>query len=50
MKLHYLGALVSILLWVYLAFIAAIPSGWVHLPLVVGVVLVPIGIAGKEKE
>lgn len=48
MKLHYLLALISILLWIYLAFGAAIPSGWVHVPLAVGVVLVATGIISKK--
>jgi uncharacterized membrane protein len=50
MKPHYLGALISILLWIYLAFVAAIPSGWVHVPLAVGVVLVAMGIVREKNE
>ncbi len=48
MKLNYFGALICILLWIYLAFVAAIPSGWVHVPLAVGVVLVATGIARDD--
>jgi 1,4-dihydroxy-2-naphthoate octaprenyltransferase len=31
-------------LWVFLAFVKAIPSGWVHLPLAVGAILIAIAI------
>ena len=39
-----LGAVGSLALWVVLAFVAAIHSGWVHVPLAVGAVLIAKGI------
>jgi hypothetical protein len=35
-----LGAVALLALWVVLAFVAAIPSGWVHIPLALGSVLI----------
>jgi hypothetical protein len=48
MNLYVLLALVSLILWAILAFAMAIPSGWVHVPLAVGVVLVAIGIVEAD--
>ncbi len=37
--------------WMILAFWLAIPSGWVHLPLAVGTVLIAIGVVtGRGKS
>jgi len=44
MNKYFVGALMSALLWIFLAFVAAVPSGWVHLPLVATVLLVTWGI------
>lgn len=42
-------ALLLLILWVLLAYVAAIPSGWVHLPLALGCVLAARGIVvGKR--
>jgi hypothetical protein len=30
--------------WIVLAFVMAIPSGWVHFPLAAGVTLIAVGI------
>jgi uncharacterized membrane protein len=50
MNLHVIGAIVCLVLWIYLAFIAAIPSGWVHAPLIISVILIARGIViGKPK-
>ena len=50
MNLHVIGAIVCLVLWIYLAFIAAIPSGWVHAPLIIAVTLIARGIVvGKSK-
>ncbi len=49
MNLYSLLALISLILWAVLAFAMAIPSGWVHLPLAAGVVLLAIGIVEAEK-
>lgn len=38
------AAVIALALWVYLAFIRAVPSGWVHVPLIVAVVCVVIAI------
>ena len=39
MNLTLLGALGSLLLWIVLAFVTAIQSGWVHLLLIAAVLL-----------
>lgn len=44
MNVALLLAIASLVLWVLLAFVAAIPNGWVHLPLAIGSVLLVIGI------
>lgn len=44
MNRYFLLALVALVLWVVLAFGLAIPSGWVHLPLALGAVLVAVAI------
>jgi len=38
------GAAGCIALWVVLAFVMAIPSGWVHIPLALGACLIAIAI------
>ena len=38
------AAAVCLALWIVLAFVMAIPSGWVHLPLAIGACLVAIAI------
>jgi hypothetical protein len=48
MNLYLLGALISLILWAVLAFALAIPSGWVHLPLAAGAVLIAMGIVKKD--
>lgn len=49
MRLSVVGALASLTLWIFLAFVAAIPAGWVHVPLIAAVVLVAIAIASSRK-
>jgi hypothetical protein len=44
MNLYFLLALVSLVLWGVLAFGIAVPTGWVHVPLILGVVLIAVGI------
>lgn len=39
-----LGGVACVGLWIVLAFVAAIPSGWVHLPLAIGVTLIARGL------
>jgi uncharacterized membrane protein (DUF485 family) len=43
-------AVVCLVLWVILAFVAAIPSGWVHLPLAGGAVLLAVGIVESGRK
>jgi|AP12_2_1047962.scaffolds.fasta_scaffold42858_2 uncharacterized membrane protein len=45
-----LAAVACLALWIVLAFVAAIPSGWVHVPLVVGVLLVVRAIVAADAE
>jgi len=49
MNRYLLGALLSALLWILLAFVAAIPNGWVHVPLVVAVVLLVRAMVGPQR-
>jgi len=44
MKLSFIVAVTMLALWIVLTFVAAIPSGWVHIPLGVGVVFIARGI------
>jgi hypothetical protein len=50
MNVSLIVAVFCILLWIVLAFAAAIPSGWVHLPLVVGVVLLAKAILESKSR
>jgi hypothetical protein len=49
MRLSVVGALASLILWIFLAFVAVIPSGWVHIPLIAAVVLIAIAIPSERK-
>lgn len=49
MNMYAVGAVLCILLWLVLAFALAIPSGWVHLPLAIGVVLVAVAIVDSRR-
>ncbi len=45
----YAGAgILLLVLWVVLAFVLAIPSGWVHTPLALGCILLARAIVGKR--
>ena len=50
MNLPAIAASLCILVWIVLAFVIAIPSGWVHIPLILGVLLIVKAIveAGQE--
>ena len=48
MNKYYVAALVSAVVWIYLAFVAQIPSGWVHVPLVASVLLITWGIVERK--
>lgn len=40
MNLPGIAAVLCLAIWIALAFVFAIPSGWVHIPLIVGVLLI----------
>lgn len=50
MNLWLLGGLGLLCLWVALVFLLQWPSGWVHLPLAVGVVLIAVGIVRADEK
>ncbi len=50
MNTSLIGAILCILLWVALAFLVAVPSGWVHVPLALGVVLFAKAIIEGRKS
>ncbi len=39
-----IAGVVALAAWVVLAFVMTIPSGWVHLPLAVGAMLIAVAI------
>jgi len=43
-------AILSLVVWVILAFVVAIPSGWVHVPLGLGCVLLVRGLVGPRTD
>ena len=43
-----IGGVVLLALWVLLAFVLAIPAGWVHLALAVGICLLAVAITLTE--
>ncbi|HKI95942.1 MAG TPA: hypothetical protein VJ992_11700 [Gemmatimonadales bacterium] len=47
-RVSLLAALVLLALWIYLTFVRAIPSGWVHVPLIVAVVCVAYAIVESD--
>ena len=50
MNRYFLLALVVLMLWAVLAFGMALPTGWVHLLLALGVVLIAIGIVESREK
>ncbi len=44
MNLELGAAILLLIAWVLLAFVAAIPSGWVHVPLALACILIARGI------
>jgi hypothetical protein len=48
MNTSLIGALACAALWIVLAFVAAIPSGWVHVPLVAAVILLARAIVTSK--
>jgi len=50
MNLPGIAAILSLMVWVTLAFWLVLPSGWVHIPLIIGVLLIVKAIVdGKQK-
>jgi len=45
-----LTAILCFALWIVLAFVLALPTGWVHVPLVFGVLLVVRAIVAADAE
>lgn len=45
-----LAAILCFALWIVLAFVLAFPTGWVHVPLVFGVLLVVRAIVAADAE
>ncbi|MDH4045448.1 MAG: hypothetical protein OEY20_13850 [Gemmatimonadota bacterium] len=45
-----LVALACLMLWIVLAFVRPMPSGWVHVPLVVAVLLAVRAIVAADDE
>ncbi len=45
-----LAGFALVLAWIGFALLAAWPSGWVHLPLAIGVVLIAVGIVRSDQE
>jgi hypothetical protein len=45
MNLPAVAAVLCLIVWIALAFVIAIPSGWVHVPLILGVLLTVKAIA-----
>lgn len=49
MNLPGVAAILCLMVWVTLAFLLALPSGWVHIPLILGVLLIVKAIVdGKQ--
>jgi len=44
-----IGAVVCLALWILLAFVWALPSGWVHAPLAVATVLIAVAIVQGDE-
>ena len=49
MNISFILAIACLILWVVLAFVVAIPSGWVHLPLAAGTVLLARAVVESGK-
>jgi uncharacterized membrane protein len=45
-----LSAVLCLAAWIVLAFVVSLPSGWVHVPLVAGVLLVVRAIVAADEE
>lgn len=45
-----LVAVLCLAAWIVLAFVLAVPNGWVHVPLVAGVLLVVRAVVAADEE
>ncbi|MDH3496284.1 MAG: hypothetical protein OER21_05950 [Gemmatimonadota bacterium] len=45
-----LAAIVCLAVWIVLAFVLAVPSGWVHLPLAVAALVIVRAIVAADAE
>ncbi len=50
MNLSGIGATICLVVWMVLAFVMALPSGWVHVPLIIGVLLTVKAIVDANRE
>ena len=50
MNLSGIAAVLCLVVWVTLAFVLALPSGLVHIPLILGVLLIVKAIADQKRE
>ena len=49
MNLPGIAAVLCLLVWITLAFVLALPTGWVHIPLIFGVLLIVKAIVDANK-
>ena len=50
MNLYLVAAVLCLAAWAIMVYAMAIPSGWIHLPLAAGCVLLARGIVGKKRS
>jgi len=50
MNIAILGTVGLLILWIVLTFVMAIPSGWVHVPLVLATLLLVKGIVDQQPK
>ncbi len=49
MNLPGIAAALCLIAWIILAFVIALPNGWVHIPLIIGVLLIVKAIVDGKK-
>ena len=49
MNWRLIGAILSLIGWILLLFVAALPSGWIHLLLVAAVLLIAVDIPMRDR-
>jgi hypothetical protein len=50
MNLYLVAALLCLAVWAVLVYVLAVPTGWVHVPLALGFVLLARGIVGRSRR